>query len=65
MSKKTLRTYYTNDDLEEQLQELALIEHSSVSRIVRMALNQYIKERNFKEAGVYVDSKNTAEATGV
>lgn len=65
MSKKTLRTYYTNDDLEEQLQELALIEHSSVSRIVRMALKQYIKEQNCKETGVHVDRKSTDKAKGV
>lgn len=65
MSKKTLRTYYTYDDLEDRLQDLALQEHSSISRIVRMALNQYIKERNFNEAGAYFDCNNTAKAKGV
>ena len=45
---KTFRTIYLHEDLEERLQEQSKAEHSSVSRITRLALEMYLKSKQEK-----------------
>ena len=54
--RKKLRTLYLNEDLEYRLQQLAEYEDSSISRIVRIALERYLKSENNKAD--YIKCKN-------
>lgn len=45
MAKKTFRTIYLSDELEEILQKQAEKEQSSVSRLVRIALQKHLKTK--------------------
>jgi len=44
MARKTFRTIYWNDELESQVVILAEKEDSSVSRLVRRAVEQFLKK---------------------
>ena len=47
MSQKVLRTIYLSDDLDARLLELAEREDSSVSRLIRIALERHLEENGF------------------
>lgn len=51
MAKK-FRSLYLNEDLEYRLQQLAEEEDSSISRIVRIALELYMESEGFNENNV-------------
>lgn len=59
MAKKTFRTVYWNDDLENRVIELAEKEDSSVSRLVRRAMEQLL---NTETVGSENRSRNTNES---
>lgn len=43
MTRKTIRTVYLNDDLDDRLLRLAEQDSSSVCRVVRIALEQLLE----------------------
>jgi len=55
MAKK-IRTLYLSEELEYRLQQLAEEEDSSISRVVRIALENYMKSEDFDESEI--DNKN-------
>jgi predicted transcriptional regulator len=58
---KTYRTVYLNEELEKRLEKLADVEQSSVSRMVRIALKQYLRAADPQENGTDVKTTNHKE----
>jgi predicted transcriptional regulator len=56
MAKKTFRTIYINDELEELLQKRAEEEQSSISRLVRIALQKHLSAGTVKTEELRADN---------
>ena len=61
MTKKVLRTIYLTEDLDARLLGLAEKEHSSVSRLVRIALERHLEENGVGSAGTSETSYQETE----
>lgn len=51
MAQKTYRTFYLNDELDRLLVKQAEKHQSSVSRLVRLAVEQHFKNTDVEGAG--------------
>jgi len=59
MTQKVLRTIYLSDDLDARLLELAEREDSSVSRLIRIALERHLEENGFSRGASETTSQET------
>lgn len=62
MAKKTFRTIYLNDELDSLLVKQAEKHQSSVSRLVRIAVERHFKNNGTDNAGASGGSDKTAAA---
>jgi len=61
MTQKVLRTIYLSDDLDARLLELAQKEDSSVSRLVRIALERHLEETEVNSISISETSNQATE----
>lgn len=62
MARKTFRTIYLYSELESRLLKHAEHEHSSVSRLVRIALENYLKKNPITETVNEAEEEGTTKA---
>lgn len=63
MATKTFRTIYLSDDLDERILKIAKQENSSVSKLVRVALQNHMK--NMECIDKTHNSENIKKVSGI